>query len=260
MAKRLVRAKRKIRDAKIPYRVPERRRAAGAAQPVLAVIYLVFNEGYTATEGDDLVRADLCAEAIRLARLLVELMPDEPEALGLLALLLLTESRRAARHRARRDDGAARRPGPHGSGTATLIAEGQELVRRCLRRNQPGPVPAPGRDQRGAQRRADRCRDRLAPGARAVRPALRAQPDTGRRAQPRRRARRGRRAGRGVLAVDALDLDGYHLFHATRGELLVRLGRSDEAAVAFERALALTNNAAERAHLDARRAEAMRGS
>ena len=106
---------------------------------MLAVIYLVFNEGYTATEGDALVRADLCAEAIRLARLLAELMPDEPEALGLLALLLLTEVAPRRAHRARRHDGAAPRPGPLALGPRRSSPKGTTLVRRCLRRNPPGP-------------------------------------------------------------------------------------------------------------------------
>ena len=139
---------------------------------MLAVIYLVFNEGYTATEGDELVRADLCAEAIRLARLLAELMPDEPEALGLLALLLLTESRRAARTAP--DGTMVLLPDQdRAQWDRDLIAEGQAIVRRCLRRNQPGPVPDPGRDQRGAQRRRDRGRHRLGPDAPALRPAAR---------------------------------------------------------------------------------------
>jgi RNA polymerase sigma-70 factor (ECF subfamily) len=251
MAQRLVRAKRKIRDAHIPYRVPAEADLPDRLRTVLAVLYLVFNEGYLSSAGDAAVRTDMCDEAVRLGRRLVELMPDEAEAWGLLALMLLAESRRPART----DSGGALvllADQDRSLWDRDLIAEGQEIVRRCLRRNDPGPFQlqaAMAAVHSDAPTAAETDWSQI---VQLYDHLLRLDPS------PVVALNRAVAVGEldgpqvALVLVDGLDLDGYHLFHATRGVLLDRMGRPAEAAEAHARARELTENPAERALLSAR--------
>lgn len=248
MAQRLVRAKKKIREAKIPYRIPSDAELPNRLRPVLSVLYLVFNEGYLATSGTELTRVDLSHEAIRLGRILLSLMPDEPEVAGLLGLIVLTEARRPARTGS---NGAlvTLRDQDRTTWDADLISEGQDLVAACVRRGRPGPYQiqaAIAAVHSDAATAADTdwnqivaLYDQLV--AIAPNPIVHLN-------RAIAIAERGD-VPRALRIVEALDLDDYHLYHATAGDLLERLHRYADAAEAYARAIELTANESERAHL-----------
>jgi RNA polymerase sigma-70 factor, ECF subfamily len=243
MAQRLVRAKRKIAAARIPYRVPDEHELPDRLRPVLAVVYLVYNAGQARE-----TEPDLCSEAVRLARVLTALMPDEPEVAGLLALLLLTESRRASRTR---PDGSLVVLGEQDRSrwNSILIDEGEALVRRCLRRNQLGPYQLQAAIN-AVHARAPTIEETDWVRIVALYDALLTLAPTPVVALNRAIAIAEVEGPAAALTlVDELGLDNYHRFHATRADLLHRLGRSDEAAAAYERAAALAPTEAEREFL-----------
>jgi RNA polymerase sigma-70 factor (ECF subfamily) len=254
-AQRIVRAKRKIKEASIPYRVPPDHLLPERLPVVLKVIYLIFNEGFTGTRGQELIRTDLCEEALRLARLLARLMPDEPEALGLLALVLLHHSRRQAR------------TSPSGElilledqdrslWDRDLIAEGREVLERALRRGRAGPYQLQAAIA-AVHVEADRAEDTDWQQILTLYDMLLAIDPSPVVALNRAVAVAfARDIGRGLDEIDALahakPLDKYPYFHAARAELLRRLGRRDEAHLAYQRALELTANSSERRYLERR--------
>jgi RNA polymerase sigma-70 factor (ECF subfamily) len=256
LAQRLVRAKRKIRDARIPYRVPPDHLLPERLDGVLHVLYLVFNEGYDASSGDALVRKELCAEAIRLARVLMTLMPDEPEVIGLLALMLLHDARREARVA---DDGAIvlLEDQDRSRWDSARIAEGQALVERALRMRRPGVYQlqaaiAAVHDEATTSGATDWRQILVLYEALAQRSPT---PVVHLNLAVAVAMVHGPEAGLRQMDPLAGQLADYRYFHAARGELLRRLGRIEEAAIAYRQAAALATNKPERAFIAGRLAQ-----
>ncbi len=256
VAQRIVRAKRKLHDNHAAYRVPRAVELPDRLQAVLAAIYLVYTEGHTATSGQTLTRTELATEAIRLGRTLVDLMPDEPEATGLLALMLLTESRRSTRVAA---DGTMVRLADQDrtQWDRTLIKEAHELVRACLRRNQPGPFQIQAAI---AAVHADAATADATDWTQIIALynhlyALRPNPVVALNRSVAVAELYGPLEGLDALAqIDPASLDDYQPYHAVRADLLARAGRHGEAAAAYDRAVELTTNRVERAFLVGQRA------
>jgi RNA polymerase sigma-70 factor, ECF subfamily len=254
LAQRIVRAKAKIRDAGIPYQVPGAADLPRRLATVLAVIYLIFNEGYAASSGDELIRTGLCTEAIRLGRLLAALMPAEPEVAGLLALMLLTDARRASR--VTQDGDLVLLADQDRSGwNRQQIAEGHQIVRACLRRNQPGPyqiqaaINAVHTDAATAAQTDWRQILQLYDQLMAIAPSQVV-------ALNRAVAVAEVDGPAAALALtDGIRLDGYYLLPAIRADLLARLGQTADAAAEYAAAAHLTDSSAQRRFLERRRAE-----
>lgn len=251
MAQRITRAKRKITAARIPYRMPQTEDLPGRVRGVLATIYLIFNEGYLPSSGAHELRTDLCAEAIRLARVLRSLMPSEPEVIGLLALMLLIDARAAARF-----EGGILVPladQDRSRWDQAMIREGHDLVRWCLRVNKPGmyqvlaAINAVHADASSTGTTDwwqivalyDQLQIVAPTPVVALNRAIAVAEIEG--------------AEAGLALVDSLDLDSYHAYHATRADLLRRAGRTADAREAYDRAIELAGNPAERAYLESRR-------